>query len=47
MLDEVFESGTVVAGKYRIEHELGRGGWGVVVAAEHLELDVRPSRSSS
>ena len=43
-------SGEVVAGKYRVEHVLGSGGMGVVVAATHLQLDqkvalkfVRPS----
>jgi eukaryotic-like serine/threonine-protein kinase len=34
----VYEAGTVVAGKYRIEHPLGSGGMGVVVAAKHLQL---------
>jgi serine/threonine protein kinase len=31
--------GDVLAGKYRIERILGRGGMGVVVAAHHLQLD--------
>ena len=31
--------GDVVAGKYRVERTLGRGGIGVVVAAHHLALD--------
>ncbi|HEY3818496.1 MAG TPA: protein kinase [Polyangiaceae bacterium] len=33
--------GSVVAGKYRIERILGRGGIGVVVVARHLRLDER------
>jgi eukaryotic-like serine/threonine-protein kinase len=33
--------GDVLAGKYRIERVLGRGGMGVVVAATHLRLDER------
>jgi eukaryotic-like serine/threonine-protein kinase len=31
--------GDVVAGKYRVERTLGRGGIGIVVAAHHLALD--------
>ncbi|HEY5946636.1 MAG TPA: protein kinase [Kofleriaceae bacterium] len=34
----VYEPGTVVAGKYRIDRPLGSGGMGIVVAATHLQL---------
>src|SRR4051812_11335428 len=33
--------GSVLAGKYRVERILGRGGMGVVVAARHLQLEER------
>ncbi|MDF2694440.1 MAG: protein kinase, partial [Labilithrix sp.] len=33
--------GTMIGDKYRIERELGRGGFGVVVRAVHLALDQR------
>ncbi len=39
--DEVLTAGTLIAGKYRVERELGRGGMGVVVAATHVDLDQR------
>jgi serine/threonine-protein kinase len=33
--------GDVLAGKYRVERILGRGGMGIVVAAHHMQLDAR------
>jgi serine/threonine-protein kinase len=33
--------GDVVAGKYRVERVLGQGGMGVVLAAQHLQLDTK------
>jgi serine/threonine protein kinase len=33
--------GETLAGKYRVERILGKGGMGIVVAAKHLELDER------
>lgn len=35
------QPGQVLAGKFRIERVLGRGGMGVVVAARHIQLDER------
>lgn len=35
---QTIEVGTTIAGKYRIERCLGRGGMGVVLAVKHLEL---------
>jgi len=40
-LPGVPQPGEVLAGKYRVEHVLGVGGMGIVVAAMHLELDER------
>ena len=36
-----FREGDVLAGKYRIDKILGRGGMGLVVAAHHIHLDER------
>jgi predicted Ser/Thr protein kinase len=33
--------GDIIAGKFRVERVLGRGGMGVVVAAHHIQLDTR------
>src|SRR4051812_23024255 len=36
---QVVKPGTVIADKYRVEKELGRGGFGIVVRAVHLAID--------
>jgi eukaryotic-like serine/threonine-protein kinase len=36
---EAVKPGRMIAGKYRVEKELGRGGFGVVVMARHLAID--------
>jgi len=38
---EEFEPGQLLAGKYRVEQVIGRGGMGVVLAARHLGLNER------
>src|SRR5262245_3288122 len=35
------QPGTLIAGKYRVERIIGRGGMGVVVEATHIHLDTR------
>ena len=41
MPDTDLQPGEILAGKFRIEQVLGRGGMGVVVAATHIHLDER------
>ena len=35
------KAGDVIAGKYRVERVIGSGGMGIVVAAQHVQLDTR------
>ena len=37
--DGIPSPGTIIADKYLIEHKLGKGGMGVVVAARHIKLN--------
>ena len=40
-LENVVQIGETVAGKYRIDRVIGKGGMGLVVAAHHIQLDER------
>ena len=35
------EPGAIIAGKYEIEKEIGKGGMGLILAARHLQLEER------
>jgi serine/threonine protein kinase len=37
-MEAVYEAGTILLGKYRVESVLGRGGMGVVMRVRHLQL---------
>ena len=37
----MFAAGDIVAGKFKIDHLIGRGGMGLVVAATHVHLGQR------
>lgn len=37
-MSRLFEAGTIIAGKYRLEQELGKGGFGTVYKATDLRL---------
>lgn len=39
--EDSLQRGDIIADKYRVEREIGRGGMGVVVAATHLDLEQR------
>jgi serine/threonine-protein kinase len=41
MVPSILAEGEVIAGKYRVEHTLGAGAMGIVVAAWHVELGKR------
>ncbi len=37
-MERSFQAGDILLGKYRVEHVLGRGGMGLVLAVRHIEL---------